>query len=164
MIDILLYSHHLPAWYCINIVRRNYVLVTCGSERVDCYHSIIINLANNLFFNGKAFFRSIITLSIWLLDTCKVYWCTNVQEIELKKKTLKENPYILSFAKLIQNRECHVIIFQQMVGDSISNPRSPLSWPEFQQLVSSFLQQILNKLKKQTNKQILINNHKNKNP
>ena len=34
MINILLYSHHLPAWYCINIVRRNYVLVTCGSERV----------------------------------------------------------------------------------------------------------------------------------
>ena len=36
MIDILLYSHHLPAWYCIDIVRRNSVLVTCGSERVKC--------------------------------------------------------------------------------------------------------------------------------
>ena len=35
MVDILLYSHHLPAWYCINIVRRNSVLVTCGSERVN---------------------------------------------------------------------------------------------------------------------------------
>ena len=34
MIDILLYSHHLPAYYCIDIVRRNSVLVTCGSERV----------------------------------------------------------------------------------------------------------------------------------
>ena len=34
MVDILLYSHHLPAWYCIDIVRRNSVLVTCGSERV----------------------------------------------------------------------------------------------------------------------------------
>ena len=43
-----------------------------------------------------------------------------------------------------------------MVGDSISNPRSPLSWPEFQQLVSSFLQQIFNKSKK-TNKQTNIN-------
>lgn len=41
-----------------------------------------------------------------------------------------------------------------MVGDSISNPRSPLSWPEFQQLVSSFLQQILNKLKKNKQKNI----------
>ena len=44
MIDIFLYSHHLPAWYCIDIVRRNSVLVTCGSERVKhsitftCYH------------------------------------------------------------------------------------------------------------------------------
>ena len=44
-----------------------------------------------------------------------------------------------------------------MVGDSISNPRSPLSWPEFQQLVPSFLQQILNKSKKQKNKQKNIN-------
>ena len=35
MIDILLYSHHLPAWYCIDIVRRNSVLVTCGNERVN---------------------------------------------------------------------------------------------------------------------------------
>ena len=35
MIDILLYSHHLPAWYCIDIVRRNSVLVTWGSERVN---------------------------------------------------------------------------------------------------------------------------------
>ena len=34
IIDILLYSHHLPAWYCIDIVRRNSVLVTCESERV----------------------------------------------------------------------------------------------------------------------------------
>ena len=35
MIDILIYSHHLPAWNCIDIVRRNSVLVTCGSERVN---------------------------------------------------------------------------------------------------------------------------------
>ena len=34
MIDILLYSHHLPTWHCIDIVRRNSVLVTCASERV----------------------------------------------------------------------------------------------------------------------------------
>ena len=34
MIGILLYSHHLPSRYCIDIVRRNYALVTCGSERV----------------------------------------------------------------------------------------------------------------------------------
>ena len=35
IIDILLYSHHLTAWYCIDIVRRNSVLVTCKSERVN---------------------------------------------------------------------------------------------------------------------------------
>ena len=35
MVDILLYSHHLPARYCIDIVRRNSVLVTCGGERVN---------------------------------------------------------------------------------------------------------------------------------
>ena len=33
-IDIFLYSHHLPAWYCVDIVRRNSVLVTHKSERV----------------------------------------------------------------------------------------------------------------------------------
>ena len=27
LIDIFLYSHHLSAWYCINIIRRNSVLV-----------------------------------------------------------------------------------------------------------------------------------------
>ena len=32
--DIFLYSHHLSAWYGINIVRRNSVSVTNGSERV----------------------------------------------------------------------------------------------------------------------------------
>ena len=37
MIDILLYSHHLPAWYCIDIVKRNSFLVTCGSERVKLF-------------------------------------------------------------------------------------------------------------------------------
>ena len=37
MIDILLDSHHLPAWYCIDIVRRNSAFVTCGSERVNMH-------------------------------------------------------------------------------------------------------------------------------
>ena len=34
LIDIFLNSHHLSGWYCIDIVRRGSVLVTCGSERV----------------------------------------------------------------------------------------------------------------------------------
>ena len=42
MIDILLYSHHLPAWYCIDIVRRNSVLVTCESERVNEFGGDIV--------------------------------------------------------------------------------------------------------------------------
>ena len=42
MIDILLYSHHLPAWYCIDIVRRNSVLVTCGSERVKIVWCVLV--------------------------------------------------------------------------------------------------------------------------
>ena len=29
--DILLYSYHLSAWYCIDIVRRNFISVTHGS-------------------------------------------------------------------------------------------------------------------------------------
>ena len=29
--DIFLYSHYLSPWYCIDIVRRDYVLVTHGS-------------------------------------------------------------------------------------------------------------------------------------
>ena len=31
LLDIFLYSHHVSAWYCIDIVRRNSVLVTHGS-------------------------------------------------------------------------------------------------------------------------------------
>ena len=42
MIDILLYSHHLPAWYCIDIVRRNSVLITCGSERVKIVWCVLV--------------------------------------------------------------------------------------------------------------------------
>ena len=34
MTDIFLYSHHLHTWYCTDILRRNSVLVTHGSERV----------------------------------------------------------------------------------------------------------------------------------
>ena len=30
LLNILLYSHHLSAWYCIDVVKRNYVLVSYG--------------------------------------------------------------------------------------------------------------------------------------
>ena len=35
IIDIFLPSHHLSAWYCINIVRRNSVLVTDESGEAN---------------------------------------------------------------------------------------------------------------------------------
>ena len=34
LIDIFVYSYHLTAWYCIDIVSKNYVLVIHGSLRV----------------------------------------------------------------------------------------------------------------------------------
>ena len=34
LIDIFIYSHHLSTLDCIDIVRRNSVLVTSGRERV----------------------------------------------------------------------------------------------------------------------------------
>ena len=44
-INIFLYSHHFSAQYCIDIVRRNSVLVTDGSERVNhsqnCFEQIL---------------------------------------------------------------------------------------------------------------------------
>ena len=42
-------------------MRRIWMPVIFRGQRVNCYHSMISNLANNLFFYGKAFFRSIIT-------------------------------------------------------------------------------------------------------
>ena len=35
LIDIFLYSHHLSAWYCIDIVRRNSVLITHGVKGLE---------------------------------------------------------------------------------------------------------------------------------
>ena len=37
IIDVFFYSHHLSSWYCIDIVRRNSVLVTDGSYRVNYF-------------------------------------------------------------------------------------------------------------------------------
>ena len=44
VIDIFLHSHHLTGWYCIDIVRRNSVLVTCKSERVKAMkHTYVLD-------------------------------------------------------------------------------------------------------------------------
>ena len=40
IIDIFPYSHHMSAWYCIDIVRRNSILVTHGSQRVNSVYLI----------------------------------------------------------------------------------------------------------------------------
>ena len=36
-IDVFLYSHHYYAWYCIDIVRRNSLLVTHGRKRLKAF-------------------------------------------------------------------------------------------------------------------------------
>ena len=54
MIDILPYSHHLPAWYCIDIARRNSVLVTCGSERVKHLASKLLYIKKKAAFAEKS--------------------------------------------------------------------------------------------------------------
>ena len=50
LIDIFLYSHHLYGLYCIDIVRRNYVLLTSGSYRVNKVNDLFLrnmNIINN---------------------------------------------------------------------------------------------------------------------
>ena len=46
VIDIFLNSQHLSAWYCIDIARRNFVLVTHGSERVKGLTVLVVNTAS----------------------------------------------------------------------------------------------------------------------
>ena len=69
MIDILLYSHHLPAWYCIDTVRRNSVLVTCGSERVKFWKEVFIVL---LVLSLEICLDSLLALS--RCKTAKTFW------------------------------------------------------------------------------------------
>ena len=69
MIDILLYPHHLPAWYCIDIVRRNSLLVTCGSEMVN----ISFHYQKSLKFFLKIFICGY--LPIFSISTCTEHFC-----------------------------------------------------------------------------------------
>ena len=43
LIDFLIHSHHLSAWYCVDVVRRNPVLVTHGSQRVNRKNYLIFD-------------------------------------------------------------------------------------------------------------------------
>ena len=88
LIYIFLYSHHLPAWYCIDIVKRNSVLVSYGSYRVNwkvhqsyrqvlCIALLKNPLAHNHFFffislkgsfsSNKVFFIKWKYLSFWTI-------------------------------------------------------------------------------------------------
>ena len=88
LIYIFLYSHDLPAWYCINIVKRNSVLVSYGSNRVNwkvhqfyrqvlCIASLKNPQAHNHFFffislkgsfsSNKVFFIKWKYLSFWTI-------------------------------------------------------------------------------------------------
>ena len=53
--DIFIYSHHVYGSYCIDTVRRNSVLVTHGSQSVQC------DVFNMYFFLWTSYF------SIYLL-------------------------------------------------------------------------------------------------
>ena len=50
-IDISLHSHHLSEWCCIEIVERNYVLVTCGSKGVNWWWRVL--------FRKRSYFKEV---------------------------------------------------------------------------------------------------------
>ena len=51
LIHIFLYSHHLSGCYCIDFVRRNYVLVAHGSLRVEVQKGNVNNGTNEILLN-----------------------------------------------------------------------------------------------------------------
>ena len=51
LIHIFLYSHHLSGCYCIDFVRRNYVLVAHGSLRVKVQKGNVNNGTNEILLN-----------------------------------------------------------------------------------------------------------------
>ena len=56
LIDVLIfYSHHLPASYCISLVRRNSVLVTHGNWRVKNFSGRDKQILGDVCFRDRAF-------------------------------------------------------------------------------------------------------------
>ena len=51
LIYIFLYSHHLSGCYCIDFIRRNYVLVAHGSLRVEVQKGNVNNGTNEILLN-----------------------------------------------------------------------------------------------------------------
>ena len=97
MIDILLYSHHLPAWYCIDIVRINSLLVTCGSERVNksCFAVLCWwELKQQVVIFGV----SLVEIKILYLLLIELSRCLKHENMHLTyvKTTYVVMPYIIS--------------------------------------------------------------------
>lgn len=57
--DILWTSHHLPDWYCVHFLRRNYLLIMHESERVNIFtiNLLLANVEDNLVVM-QIFFQS----------------------------------------------------------------------------------------------------------
>ena len=115
MIDILLYSHHLPAWYSIDTVRRNSVLVTCGSERVKqlkwvglltqpCLHTFcrrVCNSPQKKFLIGRTEFterNTVLTLWSWPIDIINLVF--NVRECKLLSNSKTSKTLVFDMAPL----------------------------------------------------------------
>ena len=101
-IDIFLYSHHLSDWYCIDIVRRNSVLVTHGSSKVK-----------GVNFNSYCLKRRTPISQISLMQESKsmilVSNCSVLGKFTLKRqKTLGSSPFENSFFSW-----AHPITFQK---------------------------------------------------
>ena len=66
VIDIFLHSHHLTGWYCIDIVRRNSVLVTCKSERVNAMkHTYVLDQPSHQRLMIHSFIHILNPFSFW---------------------------------------------------------------------------------------------------
>ena len=76
LIEIIFYSHYLSAGYCINIERRNTVLVRCGIKSVRQFTTVIPLdiIMYIIFLRMNEFYPAVMVLSAlsWLL--WKILW------------------------------------------------------------------------------------------
>lgn len=47
---------------------------------------------------------------------------------------------LLCFPEFLNDLCCHLIVFQEVIGDGIANPGGPLGWTQLQQLVPCLLE------------------------
>ena len=85
------YSHHLSAWYCIDIVRRNSVLITHGSLRLiaeTTLHVLDILLISQSGFLLK---KNTVHMNGWSRCKSKFFWNYAVSfSVECEKPCLWE--------------------------------------------------------------------------